>query len=240
MAFANGGKIITSGLVLSLDAADRNSYVSGSTTWRDLSGNNNTATLAFSGSSGALPTFNSTNGGTLVFNGSTSYCSIPNNSTLKPTTSITIEAFVNIVTISPSYQWVMRTGWAGSPYFFGINANGRYILTINDQAGMYNSVTAPLATIGDHHIVGTYNQSEIRMYIDGADSGFSYAYTTAISSNSLPVMIGGGDSTGNGIVDQQRWQQNNKIYNIKMYNRALSATEITQNYNAQKSRFNLT
>ncbi len=239
MASIGGSNVVKSGLVLSLDAANARSYVSGSTTWRDLSGNNNTATLAFSGSSGALPAFNSINGGTLVFNGSTSYCSIPNNSTLKPTTSITIEAFVNIVTISPSYQWVMRTGWAGSPYFFGINANGRYILTINDQAGMYNSVTSPLATIGNHHIVGTYNQSEIRMYIDGIDSGFSYAYTTAISSNSLPVMIGGGDSTGNGIVNQQHWQQNNKIYNIKMYNRALSAAEVAQNFNATQARFNL-
>ena len=239
MAFTRGANVVTNGLVLCLDAANSKSYPGSGTTWRDLSGNNNTATLAFSGSSGALPVFNSTSGGTLVFNGSTSYCSIPNNSTLKPTTSITIEAFVNIVTISPSYQWVMRTGWAGSPYFFGINANGRYILTINDQAGMYNSATAPLATIGDHHIVGTYNQSEIRMYIDGVNSGFSYAYTTAISSNSLPVMIGGGDLTGNGIVDQQRWQQNNKIYNIKMYNRALNASEVAQNYNALKSRYNL-
>ena len=93
------GQIVTNGLVLSLDAADLNSYPSSGTTWRDLSGNNNTATLAFSGSSGALPVFDSTNGGRFIFNGSSSYGTIPNNTSLKPTTAITIEAFVNITNI---------------------------------------------------------------------------------------------------------------------------------------------
>ena len=45
MSFDNGPRIVTNGLVLALDAADRNSYVSGSTTWFDLSGNSNNGTL---------------------------------------------------------------------------------------------------------------------------------------------------------------------------------------------------
>ena len=234
------GQVVTNGLVLSLDAADLNSYPGSGTVWTDLTSNSNTATLAFSGSSGALPVFDSTNGGRFIFNGSSSYGTIPNNISLKPTTAITIEAFVNITNIVISqYQWIVRTGWSAAPYYLGINASGRQILVINDQVGMYDSLTAPLATTGNHHIVGTYNQSQIRMYIDGVDSGFSFAYAAAIGSNALPVMIGGGDSVGNGIVNTQRWQQNNKIYNIKIYNRALSATEIAQNYNAQKSRFGL-
>ena len=55
--------IITNGLVLYLDAANTKSYVSGSTTWNDLSRNNNTGTL-INGS-----TFNSLNGGSIVFDG---------------------------------------------------------------------------------------------------------------------------------------------------------------------------
>ena len=57
------GKIVTDGLVLALDAADRNSYVSGSTTWRDVSGNNNSGSLVNG------PTFSSGNGGSIVFDG---------------------------------------------------------------------------------------------------------------------------------------------------------------------------
>ena len=45
MGIARGPKIVTSGLVLALDAADKNSYKGTGTTWRDLSGNNNTGTL---------------------------------------------------------------------------------------------------------------------------------------------------------------------------------------------------
>ena len=60
------GKIITDGLVLCLDAADRNSYVSGSSTWRDVAGSNN-GTLTNG------PTFSSSNGGSIVFDGSNDY-----------------------------------------------------------------------------------------------------------------------------------------------------------------------
>jgi hypothetical protein len=41
MSFSNGPTVVTNGLVLSLDAGDRNSYVSGSTTWFDLAGSSN-------------------------------------------------------------------------------------------------------------------------------------------------------------------------------------------------------
>jgi hypothetical protein len=56
------GQIVTNGLVLSLDAADKNSYPGSGTVWSDLSGNNNNNTLV------ATPTFSSANGGSLVFN----------------------------------------------------------------------------------------------------------------------------------------------------------------------------
>ena len=57
------GKIVTNGLVLALDAADRNSYVSGSAIWFDLSGNNLTGSLI------NTPTYSSLNSGNFIFNG---------------------------------------------------------------------------------------------------------------------------------------------------------------------------
>ena len=45
MSFGNGPRIVTDGLILSLDAADKNSYPGSGTVWTDLSGNNNTFEL---------------------------------------------------------------------------------------------------------------------------------------------------------------------------------------------------
>jgi hypothetical protein len=64
MGFYRGPNVVTNGLVLNLDAANTKSYVSGSTTWRDLSGNGNNGTLVNG------PTFSSNYGGGIVFNGS--------------------------------------------------------------------------------------------------------------------------------------------------------------------------
>ena len=66
MSFSNGPTVVTNGLVLSLDAGDRNSYVSGSTTWFDLAGTNN-GTLTNG------PTFNTGSFGSIVFDGVDDY-----------------------------------------------------------------------------------------------------------------------------------------------------------------------
>jgi hypothetical protein len=65
MAFFRGPNVVTNGLVLALDAANPKSYVSGSTTWNDLSGNNYNGTLSGS----TIPTYNASNGGSLSFPG---------------------------------------------------------------------------------------------------------------------------------------------------------------------------
>ena len=67
MALHHSPRIVTSGLVLALDAADRNSYPGSGTTWTDLSGNANNGTLTNG------PTFNSANGGSIVFDGTNDF-----------------------------------------------------------------------------------------------------------------------------------------------------------------------
>jgi len=76
MAIIRGPKIVRSGLVLALDAADRNSYVGSGTVWKDMSGNSNNATLING------PAFNSANGGSIVFDGIDDYASLNNNNYL--------------------------------------------------------------------------------------------------------------------------------------------------------------
>jgi len=62
-----GPNIVTSGLVLQLDAANTKSYPGSGTTWTDLSGNGNNGTLTNS------PTFSSANGGIFTFNGTNQF-----------------------------------------------------------------------------------------------------------------------------------------------------------------------
>ena len=75
MGFFDGPTIVNNGLILALDAADNNSYSGSGTTWSDLSGNNNTGTLTNG------PTFGSTNGGTIVFDGTNDYAEITTRNT---------------------------------------------------------------------------------------------------------------------------------------------------------------
>ena len=74
--------MIQDGLVLSLDASDLNSYVSGSSTWFDVSGNNNTGSFLVTGSNAVSASYNSSNNGNIVFSGTGSYVDCGNPTTL--------------------------------------------------------------------------------------------------------------------------------------------------------------
>ena len=91
MSTLNGGpgNIVTNGLVLYLDAANYQSYVSGSTTWYDLSGNNNSGSLING------PTYNSGNAGSIVFDGIDDYF-LRTDSLLKNYTTITANIWMNV------------------------------------------------------------------------------------------------------------------------------------------------
>jgi len=92
MSFNNGPTIVTNGLVLALDAGDKNSYVSGSTTWFNLTGvNNGTLTNG--------PTFNTGSGGSIVFDGTNDRVQLP-NALITGTGDFTVSAWVRRNTIN--------------------------------------------------------------------------------------------------------------------------------------------
>ena len=92
MGVAGGPDLIQDGLVLSLDASDRNSYVSGSTTWFDLSGNN------YNGSLINGPTFNTGSGGNIIFDGTNDEVTIgsKNGASFVDTDNMTLSVFLKI------------------------------------------------------------------------------------------------------------------------------------------------
>jgi hypothetical protein len=229
------GKIVTDGLVLALDASDRNSYPGTGATWYNLVGNT-TGTLTNG------PTFSSDNGGTLVFDG-TDDIVIGYNNILPNTSTCTLEMVVNINTIS-TYGQLFYIGNSSFnhniPYvcFCTLITPNRFCFSTNKTAGgsrLVHLVSTSNFTTGSwHHCVGTMGDGLLKMYIDNVYIG-SYTlpvdYVADLAGYS--TYIGGGLSTG-FVTDV-----NCRIGLARSYNRVLTATEIQQNYNAQKSRFGL-
>ena len=119
MAFNYSPKIVTNGLVLALDAANKKSYPGSGTTWSDLSGNGYTATL-LNGTA-----FSSINFGTFVFDGTNDNASIPYNTNLDPTSGITFEAWIYPTNITTNrYYEIYRKNVATGRHLFSFQEYG--------------------------------------------------------------------------------------------------------------------
>jgi hypothetical protein len=225
MGISGGPDIVQDGLVLELDAADKNSYPGSGTTWFDLSGNANNGTLTNG------PTFNSGNAGSIVFDGVDDYVSCGNNATVQ----------INQGTIS---TWV-RTSSPGSGFRGIITKQNNYGLFTNDSVLVTydwgNNQTRSTGTnIADNNWknvamsfttnTGTPSNNAV-IYLNG-----SAVLTTTIKilNNDVEVQLARG-----GLFGGSTQLLNGRIANAQIYNRALSSQEILQNYNSQKSRFGL-
>jgi hypothetical protein len=218
-------QIVTSGLVLCLDAANKVSYPGTGTSWYDLSGTNN-GTLTNS------PTFSVGNGGNFSFNGTNQYVDCGN--VLASLTDLSLECFVKFGTQSALYGGVISKTLS--------NANGYEI-----RVDAYTSTTTSLVFryVGDnaavgfntnftngvwYHVVATGTNGSQRTYVNGNQVGSAtYALTPSANSNSLLIA----KLTYSGLY------VNMIMGYARIYNRALSATEVLQNYNATKPRFGL-
>ena len=232
MAISRGPKIVTNGLVLALDAADKNSYKGSGTTWKDLSGNNNTGTLTNG------PTFSNVNGGAIVFDGADDYVNIPYNSGLIPN-NLTLSVWINRTSAVYYAHFIgvpaSNTTWA-SPYIsYGIEYIGTtdtisFVTGYTDNNFDYTNVAA----FGNNvwfNFTATYDKTNVKIYINGLLQT-TRAETRTLFASTANFYIGSNNTTSG-------YPLNGKIANTLLYNRALSATEVLQNYNATKTRFGL-
>ena len=102
MSFHHSPKIVTDGLVLCLDAADKNSYPGSGTTWTDLSGNGN-ATMVNS------PVFSSTHPSSFSFDANTEYFSLTNNNEMSMTGNVTLISWFKQPTTGYPHQTTLCT-----------------------------------------------------------------------------------------------------------------------------------
>lgn len=228
MGAYSGPEVVTSGLVLSLDAGNTRSYPGSGTTWTDLSGNGNNGTL----NSG--PTFNSANGGNIVFDGVNDHGSCAANPT-NILTTLTMEAWFRPVGAPLNgYHVVFQKegGYSGaSVYGLRVENNARIYAMIS-----YDNLVANVYTLYAntsisnntwYHIASTYDSSYVwRLYVDGVLVNATTLAATPYQ-NSSEINIGTGDSR----------YANGNIALVRVYNRAFTEQEVRLNYLSNKSRF---
>ena len=222
MAFSNGPTTVTNGLILSLDAADRNSYPGSGTTWTDLSGNSNNGTLTNG------PTFSSANGGSIVFDGTNDFVNCGNASSLQITVG-SISAWVKTSTPGSSYRAIItkQNAWGLFvkdsiliAYDWGNSADRTTGINIADDTWKNVAMTFT-------ETIGTPSNNVI-IYLNG--SAVQTA-TVKNSNQSVPVELAAGGGGGQNL--------NGTISGAQIYNRVLIAAEVQQNYLSTKSRFGL-
>jgi hypothetical protein len=226
MAFNYSPKTITDGLVLYLDAANTRSYPGSGTVWSDLSRGGYNGTLTNG------PTFNSGNGGSIVFDGTNDYVSTNYNVALTDFT-VCIWFRVPDSTNPQSIRLLDKNYITG--FWLGKNAfNG----AANSWGGGVREAASPYGrylTLTDgqwHFLVSTRSGTTHTLYGDGIVNTTSGTVSSAaVDTTSLYI----------GSVAAPPYNINVKgnIAQTLIYNRALSTTEILQNYNATKTRFGL-
>jgi hypothetical protein len=211
------------------------SYVSGSTLWNDISNNNNNGTLTNG------PTFNAVNGGSIVFDGVDDYASC--NSGILNNNDFTISFWMYY--LGGDSQTGLFSTWDTSWNGIGIttsnyNNGGVWSLrswTNNGAGGGMNwGVLNDLKNVWKH-ITLTYVFSSKTQYgyINGSFQN-SETLGSSLTHSALQIARGGQNSSSQLSLYPS---SNTRIANTQIYNRTLSASEITQNFNAQKSRFGL-
>ena len=235
-----GGNIVTNGLVLCLDAANTKSYPTTGTTWTDLSRSGNNGTLING------PTFNSSNGGSIVFDGINDYVRVNNFNYGR--TGFTVAAWFKFNIYSPfGYKVGIVTKWqtgAGVNNEFalgseGSSANSPYwpFLVIQGSNNLLYSAqdTSTIQSINTwYYQVGTFDGSYVRLYLNGSliKTSSMIPVSSVATVSSQPICIA-------AFGDSFQYTTYLTVPITQIYNRALTAQEIQQNFNATRGRFGI-
>lgn len=220
MAISYNSSIVTTGLILCLDAGNPRSYSGTGTAWNDASGNNNNGTLTNG------PTYNSSNLGSIVFDGIDDYVDCGNATSLQLATTLTLES------------WCNPTSTSGLGNMIQKNQNGGYRFRIQNgdlwaySNGNYALASGAICTNNNWwHCVATFGPSGIVCYVNGtqvASTGTAYTPSSVTVGNLQIGCYAPGSETFNG-----------RISIARIYNRVLTVAEILQNFNATRGRYGI-
>jgi hypothetical protein len=219
------GNIIKDGLVLDMDAAKRDSYPGTGTAWNDISG------FQYNGTLTNGPTFNSSNGGSIVLDGVDDYISIPTTGILSGKNSFTISL------------WTYPSSFTGlQPLFVNYYVGNLELITrfsgTNLQFFTYSSTnvqnggtTQTYSTLNQWvNIVFTYDGSTMKTYVNSIVSPTTFSQTGILNTSTLPYLLGRYSSP-------TEYRYSGRFAQTLVYLKSLTASEVLQNYNATKVRY---
>ena len=216
-----GKAIVTDGLVLALDAANKKSYPGTGTTWSDLSSNGNNGTLVNG------PNFNNSNGGIFNFDGTDDYVSfqtITNN-------IYTLDFWYKMGGNDGTYGYFASGGANGVAISEGGTGNGlvygRFYYWNGSSASVLSDI--PSTTIWNNIcVIINTTTNNLQLFGNG-----SQQYNSTVSGMATSV-----SNIGRYVVANNNFLKGN-LATYKIYNKQLTPAEVLQNYNATKDRFGL-
>ncbi len=225
MGSAAGPNIVEDGLVLALDAGNTQSYPGSGSTWTDLSGKGNDGTLYGS------PSYSNTNGGNFNFDEVDDYVDL--GSSVINSTAYTKVAWIrpesacrNIISSSASTDGhVMWMSSGSSTVYAGHNgswssSNARVSHRPNNPGDMLNQWWCVVVTFSTSSGWAMYFNGELVDTDSNTDALNNASLNTYISAYGAGANLFDGD-----------------IPVVQIYNRALTASEVKQNYNALRGRY---
>jgi hypothetical protein len=217
--------IVTNGLVLNLDAGFTPSYPTTNTTWYDVSSGGNNGTLING------PTFNSEDGGSIVFDGVDDYIALSKVTSFGSETPHTYSAWIRVTSFGNPYRWIIDNG---------SNTQGSSLVLTNTKLTYFFSGGRQLISSNSNLVANTwynvtvvYDSLAASFYING-----TFDSTKTVGSYFNAATINGSVGVWNSSITTTHFFVG-RIPIAQIYNRALTASEVLQNYNAQKGRFGL-
>ena len=219
-----GPDIVLTGLQVYIDAGQTSSYPGSGTAWNDISGNGNNGTLVNS------PTFTSA--------GEASYFSFGSAGSQR--TSFTYQTPVQTAATAFTWNiWTYPTGNSDSFVLMGYRGTSllRFYKLTTQKFEMYPAEIFQLFTLNvwqnicviyDGTQAGTNN---MKMYVNGTQVGLRDGQQPDLRVTAMPFFVGGDPDASEFATA--------RISQVLVYNRALTTVEISQNYNAVKSRYGL-
>jgi hypothetical protein len=225
MSLSHSPQIVTDGLVLCLDAANQRSYPKSGTTWSDLKGSNN-GTLTNG------PTFDSANKGSIVFDGVNDY--VTAGTTNLNLTNLSICCWVKFSSKSGSWLTMSNkeTSNTSRNWYIGLDSSQKRFSFLRSVSGfdrvLYSTISPDLDRW--YYYCGTSDTTvRFSIYVDG-DLNVSNTYSGSLSTAGTSVSIG-------KYATQNIYYMNGNVSNLTIYNRALTADEVLQNYLATRGRY---
>lgn len=234
-----GPRIITDGLILHLDAADRNSYPGSGTIWYDLVGQRNFNLLNG-------PTYDSSNGGCLVFDGVDDYAqNSPTDTALgqfDSSTSFTVCTWIYSIDIAhpessnTEGRMCAKSGYPNSYWNIDFRNSDKTIQLEARDSNALAFATSGSTSSSNAIVLNTWQYVNV---VFDRNNLYVYFYVNGQSKGSQPINPSFVDinSTAAFQISSSFAEIGAKFGSFSMYNKALSTSEILQNYEAIKNRY---